>query len=208
MTFFRTVIVTLATLCSLQLAFANPQLSPDALVRNATRDTLEMLKKEPNTSSKAFREFVDNKIIGVFDFNRITQLAVGKNWRQATPEQKAQLTVEFRTLLVRTYSAALTAYKNAVVETKPLRPDPAANTVVVRTEVTTSNGTVVPIDYSLEKSSQGWKIYDVQIEGVSLVTNYRKQFNDTVSAGGIDALIKWLADRNNTLANGGKAKAA
>ena len=131
---------------------------------------------------------------------RLTALAMGRNWRQATPEQQKQLVEQFRQLLVRTYSGALTQYRNQTMDYKPMRGDPAATEVTVRTEVVRQGQAPVQIDYSMAKGASGWKVYDVIVGGVSLVTNYRDEFNEQIKNGGVDGLIKTLADRNRGVA--------
>jgi phospholipid transport system substrate-binding protein len=126
----------------------------------------------------------------------MTALAMGRNWRNATPEQQKRLTDEFRTLLVRTYSGALNQYRDQTLEYKPLRAAPDATDVIVRTEVVRRGQPPVQIDYGMEKKGGSWKAYDVIVGGVSLVTNYRDEFNAQVKAGDIDGLIKTLADKN------------
>jgi phospholipid transport system substrate-binding protein len=121
---------------------------------------------------------------------------MGRNWRSATPEQQKQLTEQFQSLLIRTYSNALTNYRDNKMNYKPLRMNPGDTDVVVRTEVTQPGQAAVQIDYSMEKTADGWKAYDVVVAGVSLVTNYRDEFNDMVKKSGIDGLIKALADKN------------
>lgn len=176
------------------LAFAAP--IPEDLVRASSKDVLDILKKEKN--DKKAREQVEARVLPNFDFGRMTALAVGRHWRVATPEQKAQLTDEFRTLLVRTYSSALTTYKAQAVDVKPLKVDDAATDVTVLTEVAVANQQPVSINYSLRKTEQGWKVYDVIVAGVSLVTNYRGTFNETVQANGLDGLVKLLKEKNQT----------
>lgn len=176
------------------LAFAAP--IPEDLVRASSKDVLDILKKEKN--DKKAREQVEARVLPNFDFSRMTALAVGRHWRVATPEQKAQLTDEFRTLLVRTYSSALTTYKAQAVDVKPLKVDDAATDVTVLTEVAVANQQPVSINYSLRKTEQGWKVYDVIVAGVSLVTNYRGTFNETVQASGLDGLVKLLKEKNQT----------
>jgi phospholipid transport system substrate-binding protein len=126
----------------------------------------------------------------------MTALAMGRNWRQATPEQKQRLTDEFRTLLVRTYSGALSQYRDQTMEYKPLRAEAGATDVTVRTEVVRSGQVSVQIDYGMAKTASGWKAYDVVVGGISLVTNYRDEFNEQIKSGGIDGLIKTLAAKN------------
>ena len=134
-----------------------------------------------------------------FNFSRMTALAVGRNWPKANPEQQKLLTNEFRNLLVRTYSSALATYKNQVIEFKPLRAAAGDTEVTVRTQVKQSGSESVSIDYAMEKASDGWKVYDVVVGGVSLVTNYRETFNAEIRDGGIDGLIKSLASKNRSL---------
>ena len=125
---------------------------------------------------------------------------MGKNWRSATPEQQKRVTDEFRALLVRTYSSALNNYRNETIDYKPLRMNAGDTEVTVRTLVQRASGAPIQIDYSMEKKADGWKCYDVIVGGVSLVTNYRDEFNDQVKNGGVDGLIKTLADRNRGVA--------
>lgn len=171
--------------------------APEQLVRNTSRDVLEVIKKENLApADKRFRDLVEAKVLPSFDFNRLTALAVGKYWRQATPDQQAALAREFRTLLVRTYSTAIGANKVQDINVKPVKMGDADTDATVRTEVITASGQPFPIDYRLIKTPAGWKVYDVAVEGVSLVTNYRTSFNQTIQKDGIDGLIKALADRN------------
>ena len=132
-----------------------------------------------------------------FDIPGIGQFVLGRYWRTATPEQQKRLTEEFQTLLIRTYSNALTNYRDNTINYKPLRLNPGEAEAVVRTEVTRPGPAPVPIDYSMEKTPDGWKAYDIVVAGVSLVTNYRDEFNDIVRSSGIDGLIKTLADKNS-----------
>jgi len=144
-------------------------------------------------------ELVETRVLPYFDFAHMTRLAVGKDWKQASPEQKTVLTQEFKTLLVRTYSNALTQYRNQQIDFKPLKAKPEDTDVVVRTEVRQPGAKPVQIDYNLEKLADGWKVYDVLVAGVSLVTNYRDSFGQEVRSGGIDGLIKSLKDKNKQL---------
>jgi phospholipid transport system substrate-binding protein len=142
------------------------------------------------------------KLLPNFDFARMTALAMGKNWRVATPDQQKRLTDEFRGLLVRTYSGALSTYRNEKIDYKPLRMNPGDTDVVVRTAVIRASGPPVQIEYSMEKKADAWKCYDVLVAGISLVTNYRDEFNAEIAKGGVDGLINALASRNK----GGAAK--
>lgn len=172
---------------------------PDVLARTTTQEVLAILKQDKEIRSgdlsKAY-QLVEAKILPNFDFNRMTQLAVGKNWPRATAQQKQALVTQFRNLLVRTYSTSLTAFTNQTVEFKPLAMRPEDTDVTVRSEIRQPGGQPIPIDYSMYKTSFGWKVYDVTIDGVSLVTNYRASFASTVRQKGIDGLIKTLADQS------------
>ncbi len=175
---------------------------PDVLVRNVTNEVLTIVRQDRDLqagSQKRAVELVEAKVLPHFDFAAMTALALGRDWRKATPAQQKQLTVEFRTLLVRTYSNALTAYKNQSVEFKPFRMHPGDTDVVVRSQVVQPGAKPVTIDYSLEKKAEGWKVYDVTVGGVSLVTNYRSNFAQEVRSGGIDGLIRTLQAKNRSL---------
>jgi len=183
---------------------AHAQEAPDALVKRVSQDVLQTIKSDPKiqTGDQArIREVMESKLAPNFDFDRMTALAMGRNWREATPDQQKRLTAEFKTLLVRTYSGALAQYRDQTIDYKPLRADPNASDILVRTEVIRQGQPPVQIDYGMEKKDGAWKAYDVVVGGVSLVTNYRDEFNEQVRAGGIDGLIKTL-----TTKNGGGAK--
>jgi phospholipid transport system substrate-binding protein len=143
-------------------------------------------------------QLAEQKVLPHFDFTRMTRLAVGRNWQQATPEQREALTKEFRTLLVRTYSSSLSQYRDQKIQVKPLQASPTDEDVLVRTAVLQENGPQIPIDYRMEKSKEGWKVYDVVIDGASLVTTYRGSFNDQIQRSGIDGLVKTLQERNRS----------
>ena len=184
---------------------AAAQDSPDTIVKRVAEDTLAAVRSDPQIQAgnqARIREVVEVKVAPYFDFTRITALAMGKNWRVATPEQQKRLTEEFRSLLVRTYSGALGQYRDEKIDYKPVRMNAGDTDVIVRTAVVRSSGPPVPVDYSMQKTADGWKCYDVIVGGVSLVTNYRDEFNAQVEKGGVDGLIKALADRNK----GGAAK--
>jgi phospholipid transport system substrate-binding protein len=175
------------------------QEAPDAMVKRVAQDVLVAIKSDPliQAGNEArIREVIEAKLVPNFDFTRMTALAMGKNWRAATPEQQKRLADEFKTLLVRTYAGALNKYRDEAIDYKPPRMGAADTDVTVRTLVMKSGGSPIQIDYNLEKMADGWKAYDVVIAGVSLVTNYRDEFNEQVKNGGIDGLIKTLADRN------------
>jgi phospholipid transport system substrate-binding protein len=141
-------------------------------------------------------ELVDSKVLPHFDFVRMTQLALAVNWRRATPEQQKVLTQEFRTLLVRTYSTALSSYRDQVVDFKPIRSRPEDTEVTVRTEVKQRGAQPIPIDYEMEKTQAGWKVFDVKVGGVSLITTYKDDFASQIREAGVDGLIKTLSAKN------------
>lgn len=178
------------------------QEAPDALIRHVTEDVLEIIRKDKDiqggNAQKAI-ELVDKKVLPHFNFQHMTMLAVGKDWRKASPQQQQQLTAEFKTLLVRTYSNALTNYRNQKVVYKPFKMGAAETDVLVRTEVLQPGSKAVQLDYSLEKLESGWKVYDVVVAGISLVTNYRDQFAQEIRGGGVDGLIATVAAKNRSL---------
>ncbi|HPI60150.1 ABC transporter substrate-binding protein [Zoogloea sp.] len=183
-------------------ALAVDATAPDALVKSVTDDVITIVRQDKAIQSGDTRkavELVETRVLPYFDFAHMTRLAVGKDWKQASPEQKTLLTQEFKTLLVRTYSNALTQYRNQQIDFKPLKAKPEDTDVVVRTEVRQPGAKPVQIDYNLEKLADGWKVYDVLVAGVSLVTNYRDSFGQEVRTGGIDGLIKSLKDKNKQL---------
>ncbi|HVF65003.1 MAG TPA: ABC transporter substrate-binding protein [Casimicrobiaceae bacterium] len=178
---------------------AYAQETPDALIKRVSKETVEAIKADPKLAAgdpAKIREVIETKLLPNFDFPRMTQLAMGRNWTRTTPEQQQRLTEEFRTLLVRTYSNALTQYRDETMDVKPVRADASAAEVTVRSEVIRPGRTPVQIDYGMARTPQGWKAYDVIVGGVSLVTNYRDEFNEQIKGGGVDGLIKTLADKN------------
>ena len=180
-------------------AHAQAQEAPDALVKRVSEDVLQTIRgdKELQSGNQAkVKQLIESKLAPHFDFTRMTALAMGRNWRSATPEQQKTLTDEFRTLLVRTYSGALSNYRENTMDYAPLRMNAGDTEVTVRTSVRRPGQAPVQIDYSMAKTPEGWKAYDVIVAGVSLVTNYRDEFNDTVKSSGIDGLIKTLATKN------------
>lgn len=185
-----------------QFAALADTVAPDALVKGVTDDVITIVRQDKAIQAGDTRkavELVETKVLPYFDFAHMTRLAVGKDWKQASADQKAQLTQEFKTLLVRTYSNALTQYRNQQIDFKPLKAKPEDTDVIVRTEVRQPGAKPVQIDYSLDKQGDAWKVYDVMVAGVSLVTNYRDSFGQEVRAGGIDGLIKSLKDKNKQL---------
>ena len=198
----RTIVLGACALLALP-AFA--QEAPDALVKRVSQEVLQVIKSDPKVQAgdqARIRELIETKLAPNFDFLRMTSLAMGRNWAKATPDQQKRLADEFKSLLVRTYSNALIQYRNQEIDYKPLRADANATEVNVRTEVIRPGQSAVPIDYAMTKGPSGWKAYDVVVGGVSLVTNYRDEFNEQIRQGGVDGLINSLAARNK----GGGAK--
>jgi phospholipid transport system substrate-binding protein len=196
---FQRALLACAAVVVAAPAFA--QEAPDAMVKRVSQDVLTIVKSDAKVRAgdqARIREVVETKLAPNFDFGRMTSLAMGRNWSKATPEQQAMLTEQFKQLLVRTYSGAITTYKDETIEYKPLRVEAGASEVTVRTQVNRATGAPVPIDYSLGKGADGsWKAYDVIVGGVSLVTNYRDEFNEQIKAGGVDGLIKKLQSKNS-----------
>jgi phospholipid transport system substrate-binding protein len=184
------------------MLFTSPALAeeaPDALVKRVATEVTNIIKSDKDIQAgnrQKVKELLETKLVPNFDFERMTALAMGRNWSKATPEQQKQLTSEFQSLLVRTYSGALANYRDNQIDYKPLRMNPGDTDVVVKTQVIQPGGSPVPIDYSMEKKGDSWKAYDVTVGGVSLVTNYREEFNNAIKASGVDGLIKQLAEKN------------
>ena len=179
-------------------AFAQED-SPDALIKKVTDDVLTIVRQDKDIqggNTKKAIALVEAKVLPHFNFLHMTALAVGRDWREATPEQKKQLAEEFKTLLVRTYSNALTGYKDQTIRYKPTKMQNGDTDVLVRTEIVQSGSKPIALDYSVEKLPDGWKVYDVVVAGVSLVSNYRDTFAQEIRANKIDGLIKMLAAKN------------
>jgi phospholipid transport system substrate-binding protein len=185
------------------LGTARAQEAPDVLVKNVTLEVVELIAKDREIKSgnrAKLVQVIDAKVLPHFNFSAMTALALGQNWNKATPEQKKRLTEEFRTLLVRTYASALAAYSEQKLDFRPLRAKPADTDVTVQVRVLQQGAQPVPIDYAMEKTSNGWKVYDVMVGGVSLVANYRTEFGNVIRQSGIDGLIKNLSVKNRSLA--------
>ena len=182
------------------VAMAQAGKAPDALIKEVSTDVIESVKADKSIQTGDVQKvivLVDAKVMPHVNFQRMTASAVGRYWRQATPAQQKGLQDEFKVLLVRTYSGALAQVKDQEVQLKPMRGGADDTEVVVRTEVR-GKGDPIQLDYRLEKTPDGWKIYDVNVLGVWLVENYRNSFAQEISAGGIDGLIAKLAERNKT----------
>lgn len=178
------------------------QTAPDALVKSTVDEVLGVIKT--NKDRRALNEVVEKKVLPNFDFQAMTRLAVGRHWREATPAQQKSLENAFRSLLVTTYTTALTQSATAEqsVDVRPVAVKPADDDVTVRTFVKDSGRKPIAIDYRMAKATGGWKVYDVVVENLSLVTNYRGSFNTEIGKSGIDGLIKTLEAKNKSNAEG------
>jgi phospholipid transport system substrate-binding protein len=188
----------------LALALAAPNLpaeivEPNVLLQAATVEVIAAMKQERDLHGghlKLVSSLVETKILPLFDFPRMTQIAVARNWRLATPEQQAALTTEFKALLVRTYSMALSSYRDQVIEFRSMHTAPADIEVTVKSVVKQSGTEPIAMDYDMEKTPAGWKVYDIKVAGISLVTTYRESFSEKIRDNGVDGLIKALEDKN------------
>ena len=191
----RSLLVAATLLAAVPSFAADP--APDEILRKVTDEVVTMIKQDQDLQAgdrqKAYA-LVESKIVPHFDFTRMTRLALGKNWNKATPEQQGQVTDAFRNLLVRTYSTALSRFRNQTFTYKPWAGAPADATTNVQSVVSDGSRSV-PIDYAMARADNTWKVYDIKVDGISLVTNYRADFTDRVTAGGIDGLIKDLQDK-------------
>ena len=198
---FRLIAATLLLLAFGGVRAQDPG-APDVLVKSVTLETVDLIAKDKEIKSGSRAKLIaliDAKVLPHFNFSSMTALAMGQNWNKATPEQKKRLTEEFRTLLVRTYASALAAYSDQKFDFRPLRAKPTDTDVTVQVRVLQAGAQPVPIDYSMEKTAAGWKVYDVMVGGVSLVANYRTEFANAVRNSGIDGLIKDLQVKNRRL---------
>jgi len=192
-------IVGVSFLASLYSGLANADMAPDVLVKQTADDVLAIIKNDKEIQAgnqQKLYAVAEEKILPNFDFDRVCRMVLGKNWKAATTEQQASFQKEFRSLLLRTYSVALGKYKDQVIEYKPMRIEPDAKNVTVKTQILQSGGQPIAVDYSLVKNGASWKVYDIVIENVSLVTNYRSQFSNEIRQNGIDSLNTKLADKN------------
>ena len=193
-------IAMLACLMALALpARAQQDLGPEELVRKVTQDVLDAIRSDKQLAAgdkqKALK-LAEEKVLPLIDFEEATRLAVGRAWAQATPEQRKKLVEEFRKMLVRTYSNAISAYEGQTMKVLPVRMKPGDTEVTVHNQYIRAGGTPLPVDYQMHKTDQGWKIYDITVEGVSLVLTYRSEFDAVVKQSGIDGLIKRLEEKN------------
>jgi phospholipid transport system substrate-binding protein len=193
------------TKCGLALVFVlappaafTQDLTPDVLINTVLQEVIAALKEDKDLrgNRRKIAELVEAKVVPHFNFARMTQIAMAANWRHATPEQQEQLTREFKTLLVRTYAGAIANYREQIIEVRPIRVRPSHTEVTVRSEVRQPETEPIAVDYEMEKTASGWKIYDVRMGGVSLVTTYRNRFAEEIRNCGIDGLLNSLASKN------------
>jgi phospholipid transport system substrate-binding protein len=207
---FKQFLIAFSLLCFSATSFAIE--SPDELVKRTAEDVLATVKSDADIQAgdqeKIFA-LAEEKIVPNFNFDKVSRMVLGKNWTRATPEQKTAFQAEFRSLLIRTYATALSKYKNQTIEYKPFRKVNESNIASVKTQILQPGGQPIAVDYTLEKQADAWKVYDIVIEGVSLVTNYRSQFAQEIRTNGLDSLIKKLADKNRAAeAKAAKSKSA
>jgi phospholipid transport system substrate-binding protein len=194
------LIASLACLMVLALpARAQQDLGPEELVRKVTQDVLDAIRSDKQLAAgdkqKALK-LAEEKVLPLIDFEEATRLAVGRAWAQVTPEQRMKLVEEFRRMLVRTYSNAISAYEGQTMQVLPARMKPGDTEVTVHNRYIRAGGKPLPVDYQMHKTAEGWKIYDITVEGVSLVLTYRSEFDAIVKQEGIDGLIKRLKEKN------------
>jgi len=195
--------IIFAALLGLSFGARAAETSPDALVKATAEDVITVIRTTKDKA--ALRAAAEEKVLPHFDFRAMTQLAVGQHWRQASPEQQKALIDAFRTLLVNTYTASLNVASTGKesVEVKPTTLKPGDNDVIVRTTVRTASRPPIPVDYRMTRTPSGWKVYDVIVENLSLVTNYRSSFASEIGRTGIDGLVKALQSKNQELAKAG-----
>jgi phospholipid transport system substrate-binding protein len=199
----KKVFAFLFPLLAVQFIFVEPisaqEMKPDELVKKVSDEVLAAVKSDKQLAAgdkqKALK-LAEEKVLPHIDFQESTRLALGKSWSQASPEQKQKLVEEFRRMLVRTYSSAIQAYEGQTMKVQPVRMKPEDTDVTVRNQYIRAGGKPVQLDYQMHKTDNGWKIYDIIVEGVSLVLTYRSEFDAVVKQQGIDGLIKRLADKN------------
>jgi len=178
--------------------------NPDTLVKTVTQQVMDQIKGDKSIQSgdiNKITQLVNENILPYTDFRRTTQLAMGRNWRTATPEQQQQVIEQFKSLLIRTYSGALAQVRDQQIQYKPFRANPDDTDVVVRSTVL-NNGQPIELDYRLYKTPQGWRVYDINVLGAWLIQAYQQQFQEKIQQGGVDGLIQFLTQRNQQLASG------
>ena len=193
------LIAGVACLMALVPARAQQDLGPEELVRKVTQDVLDAIRSDRQLAAgdrqKALK-LAEEKVLPHIDFEEATRLAVGRAWARAAPEQRKKLVEEFRRMLVRTYSSAISAYEGQTMQVLPVRMKPGDTEVTVHNRYIRAGGKPLPVDYAMHKTAEGWKIYDITVEGVSLVLTYRSEFDALVKQSGIDGLIKRLEEKN------------
>lgn len=198
MTALRKIIFGLSMCFAAGVAHAEV-VAPDVLIKNTVDEVISIIKQDKDIQSgdpKKITDLVDAKVLPHFDFTRMTQLAVGKYWRTATPEQKQSLVTEFRNMLVRTYTKVFTVYRDQTIEVKPPKMAADDTDVTVKTVISKPGSQPILVDYEMKKSDSGWKAFDISIDGVSMVMSYRGTFTSEIQANGIDGLIKTMSDKN------------
>jgi phospholipid transport system substrate-binding protein len=196
--------IKLKSVLLLALVLAAPvlraqEVEPNAMMQSVTLEVIAAMKQDRASHGgnlKQVDSLVQTKILPLFDFSRMTQSAVARNWRLATPKQQEALTTEFKALLTHTYSAVLLTYRDQVIEFRGMHSTPADTEVTVKSVVKQSGTAPIAMDYDMEKTSAGWKVYDIKVAGVSLVTTYRDSFAESIHDGGVEGLIKALEDKN------------
>ena len=189
--------IFIGVICAIGIAQAEV-MAPDVLIRTTVKDVIAVIKADKDIQAgdqKKTLALVDEKVLPHFDFERMTQLAVGKYWRRATPEQKQSLTNEFRNMLVRTYTKVFSVYRDQVIEVKALKML-GDDEATVQTTISKQGTPDIPVNYEMKKKPNGWKVFDIYIEGVSMVISYRGTFGSQIEESGIDGLIKTLSDKN------------
>jgi phospholipid transport system substrate-binding protein len=209
MTALQKLILGASMYCAFGVAHA-AVVAPDQLIRNTVDEVIGIIKQDKDIQAgdpKKINALVDAKVLPHFDFTRMTQLAVGKYWRTATPEQKQALASQFRDMLVRTYTKVFTVYRDQSVEVMPFRMAPDDTEVTVKTVIIKPGSQPIPVDYEMKAAADGWKVFDISIEGVSMVMSYRGTFASEIQESGIDGLIKTLSDKNTSSSDMVKADA-
>jgi len=196
------ILVLLAAVLAAGVAQAQELTPPDVLVKQVTLEVVDLIAKDKEIrggNRAKLIGLINEKVLPHFNFVAMSALAMGQSWNKATPDQKKRVTDEFKTLLVRTYASALASYSDQKFDFRPLRAKPSDTDVTVNVRVLQPGTQPVPIDYSMEKTPSGWKVYDVMVGGVSLVANYRTEFNNLVRESGVDGLIKNMSAKNRAL---------
>ena len=178
------------------------EVRPDTLVEETAREVLKIIKRDKDTLSgnkEKILSLVKSKILPHFNFTRMTRLAMGKNWSKASPQQQQELEEAFRTLLVRTYYKALAVYSDHTIKVSPVKNMAGKTDTTVKTEVIPSNGQAISINYSMGKTNNSWKVYDITVAGISLVINYRGTFNSKIRSSGVKGLLKALNKKNRAM---------